>query len=156
MPSKRMSARAAKDTIDFLRLGFSGHVDTLNFLVKVRQFDTFKEALTIPEIHRPGLVEEFQQLWDDIGAVELGRESSFVMYVHIPGTQQHRNGGDNAKAIKIPNEERSELTQRVLDAGKRAGADERTVQQSCVGHLGESWMVDHPGCHPTRVRLWWD
>ncbi len=81
------------------------------------------------------VVEEFI---DDVMYLEIGRESSPVIYVYIPfWTHQQIKNRDDSMGRKLTDEEREKITYRVVKALRNAKADEVFPERY--------W-----------VRAWWD
>lgn len=130
-------------TADFVRLGYAGA--SLDFKTPVTDLATFTECMRViggyNRFDGGAVAEAIGAMFGELMQVEVGRESSPVLYVYIPFHAQQRIGSRKG-CVRIPEGEREALVARVREMGKSLMADEISEQR-------------HEG-RPYCVRLWWD
>jgi len=136
--------RAANDkTVEFVRLGYAGA--SLHFRTQVTDADTFRRCMeAIGGYNRfsgTAVAEAIGGMFGELMSIDVGRESSVVLYLHLPFTAQQR-AGSREGCIPIPEAEREELERRVMALGRELHADEISAER----------FQDRP----YKVRLWWD
>jgi hypothetical protein len=130
-------------TVEFVRMGYEGA--SLDFRTQVMDADTFRRCMEAiggyNNFSGTAVAKHIGGIFGELMYVDVGRESSPVLYVYLPFYAQQR-AGSREGCVPIPGEEREELRDRVLALGRQLHADEISEDQ-------------HDG-RPYRVRLWWD
>ena len=136
--------RAANDqTVEFVRLGYAGA--SLDFRTQVTDAATFRRCMEViggyNRFSGTAVAEAIGGIFGELMSVDVGREASVVLYLHLPFTKQQR-AGSREGCEPIPPAEREALERRILALGRKLHADEIGAQK-------------HDG-RPYLVRLWWD
>lgn len=136
--------RAANDqTVEFVRLGYAGA--SLNFRTQVDDLGTFRRCMDViggyNRFSGTAAAKAVGDLFPQLARVEVGRESSPVLYLYLPFYAQQRIGSREG-SVPIPEQKREALRARIHRTGKALHADE-------IDDL------DRDG-KPYCVRLWWD
>jgi hypothetical protein len=139
--------------VDFVRRGFAGA--SLQFTVQCANLATFRECVwNMGGYFDPATVADLLSgvLAECGSSVEVGREYSPVMYVHVPFHTNQRMARDvrQEDGQPISEDDRVTLAARIMQAGHQAGADEvdvKLVPADAGPVLGNAVRC---------VRLWWD
>jgi hypothetical protein len=136
--------KAANDRIvEFVRLGYAGV--SLDFRTQVTDAGTFRRCMeAIGGYNRfsgTAAAEAIGGIFGELMSIDVGRESSVVLYLHLPFTAQQR-AGSREGCVPIPETEREALERRVMALGRMLHADEISA--------------DRFDDRPYKVRLWWD
>lgn len=140
----RAAVRAANDqTVEFVRIGYAGA--SLDFRTQVLDAETFRRCMEViggyNRFSGTAAAEAIGGIFGELMSVDVGREASVVLYLHLPFTKQQR-AGSREGCDPIPAAEREALERRILALGRKLHADEISAQK-------------HDG-RPYLVRLWWD
>lgn len=142
-----------RDVVEFVRLGLKvSH----HFLARMRNRATFEAVLAAVdaanEFDPMEVLRTFGPLFDDVSAIDVGAEGTVVLYVNIPHYPSQCNGAKDNPNERYTDEQRQELTQRVIAWANKVRADEVATEQSMS--MERVWNA--PGDNPGRVRIWWD
>jgi hypothetical protein len=139
-------------TLEFLRLGYAGA--SLDFKARIENMAEFAEAVKIMDGYNAfsaaAVTEAFSGLSECIGGVEIGRESSVVIYVQIPFWSGHTWAAQDkpySVGEKYTDEQREAMATNIRAAGKALHADEIDDQTAFPGSPEET---------VNTIRLWWD
>ena len=100
------------------------------------------------------VLNQLHPLFARVESVEVGRESSPVIYVNVPywthqqSTPTRPAGRDFGMGERIPLEERQALADCLFDAMRNAAADE--ISDERADQFGQV------SSNPHRLRFWWD
>ncbi len=98
------------------------------------------------------VIDQLRPLFGDLSSVEVGREASPVLYVHLPyWTHQQitrTDGHECGMGERIDDADRRTLARGLFAAMRAAGADEISDERAdAFGQVSED---------PYRLRFWWD
>lgn len=147
-------------TVKFVRLGFAGA--SLDFTAPMRDRTTLQAALQAigrrEHFDGPAMMSDLDPLLEVAQRIEVGRESSPVLYVHLAAeTQQsYVPPASPSEYRRYTDAELIEHAQQVLDWGERMQADALTVRQDSPVGVDPEITRNRPGEQPRCVRLWWD
>lgn len=143
-------------TVEFLRLGWRHQVST-DFRVPVADLATLAEAL--PVLFGPSWsgAPALLKLAAKLMRIELGREGSQVMYLHLPYWEHQEIGHDptSTERRQYTAEQRWALLRQVVAFAGQTRADEVSISdRDGEVHWWAPGLV--PAFEPVTVRLWWD
>ena len=115
--------------MEFVRLGYAGA--SLHFRTQVTDADTFRRCMeAIGGYNRfssTAVIKAIGGIFGELMYVDVGRESSVVLYLYLPFTK-HQRAGSREGCIPIPDQEREELAERVRKIGRKLHADEISTE----------------------------